>query len=780
MKAGASGSFGAYLKALRETAGFTQEELATIAGLSVHAVSALERGERRRPHLETVRALSAALDLNGPSLQAFLASARAPAPASPVDDLRADPLPVPLTALLGRAREMGTLQHWLADPASRLITLVGPGGVGKTRLVLELARVVSEQGSTRVVFVPLVAIRDPSLVAAAIAEVLGLTDVVAIDLPRRARAACGDQSTMLVLDNFEQVLGAAPLLVDLLASVAPLRLLITSRAPLRIRGEREYPVAPLTLQPGTEEMSLTDLARVPAVRLFVERVRDARPDFRLTPANGPTVAAICRRLDALPLALELAAPWMKVLTPEDLLRRLEENVLLAAPGARGFPERQQTMNATVAWSYQLLDAGEQRAFRCFGVLPALFPVDAAAEVLAGRQSGAASPEAALAAIAFLIDKSLLLRSESSVVATCPLYYMLETVRGYAALQLAAAGERDAALEGLVRYCMREASLAAEGLVGPAQLDWFDRAREDLDSHRVALSWLVETGRAADACHIAWSLLLFWLIRGHVSEGLRWFERILSLPSLPPAAEIRALLGAAAMSHTQGELERARDRLTQALQMARHTGDRAAVATGAWMLGHVEYAAGQRDAARNWFTESRDVFAALAVPWGLGSATSGLAWVALASGDEVEAERLAGEAASQLASSGQWFVSLSLYIRILLALRRGDADQVIAMMRKSLARARESQDTIAVVYGLVPLAAAAALKGDYAWVARILGARDAISDRTGAVLVDPLMYGVQEDVAREARARLGSDRWAQAYAAGRNSSIDAMLRDPRFS
>jgi predicted ATPase len=208
-------------------------------------------------------------------------------------------------------------------------------------------------------------------------------------LAGRARVACGDQRTLLVLDNFEHVLDAAPLVVELLTSVASLRLLVTSRAPLRVRGEREYAVGPLALELGVDEMSPADLARVPAVHLFVERVRDVRHDFRLTPANGSTVAAICRRLDALPLALELAAPWIKVLTPEELLRRLAQDVLLAAPGPRDLPERQQTTNATVAWSYRLLDPEEQRAFRRFGALPGLFPVDAAAEVLGGRDGASA-------------------------------------------------------------------------------------------------------------------------------------------------------------------------------------------------------------------------------------------------------------------------------------------------------------------------------------------------------------------------------------------------------
>ena len=386
MKAGVSRSFGAQLKALREAAGFTQEELATIAGLSVHAVSALERGERRRPHVETVRALSAALDLTGALRDALFESARAPAHTGVVDDLSAFSMPLPPTALLGRDADLHTLRQWLADPAARLITLTGPGGVGKTRLALELARAIAAEAAARVAFVPLAAIRTPAFVASAIAEALGLSDVTALDLPRRARVACADRPTLLVLDNFEQILDAAPLVVDLLTSVASLRVLATSRAPLRVRGEREYAVGPLELEVDAGAMSPADLARSPAVRLFVERVRDVQPDFRLTSANGPTVAAICRRLDALPLALELAAPWMKVLTAEDLLRRLGHDVLLSTAGPRDLPERQQTMNATVAWSYQLLGPNERHAFMRLGALPGRFPIEAAAAVLAGGEA----------------------------------------------------------------------------------------------------------------------------------------------------------------------------------------------------------------------------------------------------------------------------------------------------------------------------------------------------------------------------------------------------------
>jgi predicted ATPase/DNA-binding XRE family transcriptional regulator/ribosomal protein S18 acetylase RimI-like enzyme len=776
MKVGAPGPFGRRLKALREAAGFTQEELATIAGLSVHAVSALERGERRRPHVETVRALSAALDLTSATRDALLGSARAPAPHAAVDESAGVGLPVALTALIGREADVDALRKWLADDTIRLITLTGSGGAGKTRLALELARAMANAGSTRVVFVPLSAVRDPGFVALAIAGALGLADVTALDLPTRARVACEDRPTLLVLDNFEHVLDAAPLVADLLTSVASLRVLVTSRAPLRVRGEREYIVGPLALEVNADANTSTGLAPSPAVRLFVERVREAQPDFRLTAANDGTVTAICRRLDALPLALELAAPWMKVLTAEELLRRLEHDVLLSSVAPRDLPERQQTMIATIAWSYQLLEPAEQRAFRRFGVLPGRFPIDAAAAVLAGRESASAGSDEALRAAADLIDKSLLLRVETSVVATCPLYQMLETVRACAALELSVTGEHDDAMEGLVRYCTAEASLAAEGLVGPAQAEWLDRVQEDCESYRAALTWLIERGRPDEASDIAWALMFFWMIRGHAAEGLRWYEGILNLPYVPPAAEARALVGAALMWFTQGELVRARAALTRAHALAVGAGDTEMVVRADDLSARVEHANGSLNAARDRFAAAIAGFEALAIPWGVGNAQIGMAAVAAATGDVDQAEHLLDEAISVLQHAGPWFLTRAMFLRGILALRRGDPDAAIAMVRDSLTRIRELDDKFALVYALVPLAAAAVLRGDDAWAARILGARDAVAERTGATIVLKLVHDLREQAEREARAHLGPDRWARAYAAGRKTSLDSLLED----
>jgi tetratricopeptide (TPR) repeat protein len=522
-------------------------------------------------------------------------------------------------------------------------------------------------------------------------------------------------------------------------------------------------------------MSPADVARVPAVRLFVERVRDTVRDFRLTSGNAPTVTAICRRLDALPLALELTAPWLKTLTPEDLLHRLERDAGLPGVGARDLPERQQTMNGTVAWSYHLLDPDEQCAFRRFGVLPGLFPIEAAASVLADREASCAGSDHVLSAVAGLIDKSLLLRTETSRPSR-PLYQMLETVRAYAVRELTAAGERECALDGLARYCSREATLAADGLIGPAQVEWLDRVRTDLDNYRSAMSWLIECGRPAEASDIALALRYFWLIRGHAAEGLRWYELVLSMPSVSTAGESKALVGAAVMWFAQGELDRARTALERTLRLARDAGDMDIVADAEYTFGHVERAAGNEKAARDWFNSSLEGFRALNMPSGTGKALTGMAAIALATGDAAEAERLLDEATSVLGDDAPWFLCFGLWIRAILAVWRRSPDEAIAFVRESLTHIQTLQDKFAFVYALVPLAAAAVLKGDDVWAARILGARDAVTERTGATGADNAVHDLQEQVERDARTRLGPDRWALAYAAGRKTSIDGLLKD----
>jgi predicted ATPase len=682
-------------------------------------------------------------------------------------------LPLAPTALVGREDDLKVLRQWLTDRSARLITLTGPGGAGKTRLVLELARAIAADGTARVVLVPLASIRDTGLVAAAIAEALGLVDTPAADLPKRVKTAWDGSPTLLVLDNFEQVLEAAPLIADILSSAASLRVLVTSRAPLHLRGEREYAVGSLALDTQVDARSPGDLVRSPAVRLFLDRVRDVTPDFHLTSANGPTVMAICQRLDALPLALELAAPWLKVLSPDGLLSRLAHDAPLSPVGPRDLPERQQTMNATIAWSYQLLDANERHVFRRLGVLPGRFSIDLAAAVVSGATASSPNDDV-LRAVAGLIDKSLLVQAESTV-ASRPLYLMLETVRAFAAFELGTAGERDEAREGLARYCLREAATTAEGLVGPAQAEWLNRAREDLDNYRRALEWLIEQRRPTDAIGIAYALLVFWVIRGLGPEAFDWYERALALDPPSPAAEC-ALAGLATMSYTLGQTDRARE--TGARALAHGAGSESSdwFSQTVLILGHVEQAQGNDEAARELFDRILRESRRLGGDWRIGDALCGLAWVALGSGRLDEAQRLLDQTDGVLRGIGPWFHLLPLYLRAVLAVRRRNPDEALEFVRASLGQIRELHDKFAFVYALVPLASAAVLKGDHAWAARILGAGQAVTDQTGATVSDASVADLRQSAEEEACAHLGPDRWARARAAGRAASIDSLIHD----
>ena len=773
MKLNPPGSFAAHLKALREAAGFTQEELATISGLSVHAISALERGQRRRPHVDTVRALSAALDLAGATREALLASARAPVAEGAVEELTAFPLPIAPTILVGRDDDVRTLQRWFADAGVRLVTLTGPGGVGKTRLALELARSIAEEGATRVVFVPLAAMRNAGLVGPAIAKALGLAETAPADIPGRARAAFHKSPTLLVLDNFEHLLDAAPFVAALLTSVTSLRILVTSRAPLRVRGEREYAVEPLAIDADADLKSPALLVRSPAIRLFVERVRDVQPEFRLTVANGGAVTAICRKLDALPLALELVAPSLKVLSPEELLRRLEQDILFSSATHRDLPERQRTITATVGWSYQSLDARQQRVFRHLAVLAGPFSIEAVAAVIGSGENTMLSREAALLAIADLLDKSLLCRAQSEATSRI-VYRTLETVRAFAARELDAAGERDEAFEGLARYCRAEASAAASELIGVHQAEWLDRVRDDLDNYREALAWLIGRQQVDGAADIACGLLWFWVIRGHVLEGLGWHEQILNLSVRSPETEMRVLLASAVLQYSTGDLDAARATLARSRVLAQRLDNAPALLEIECVCGHVEHLAGNFDKARVHFARS----ASTAGPpvWRMGSALTGLAWVALDTGNAADAERLLDEAVSALHETGPWFMLLVEFLRATLAVGRREADQAIMLVRTSLTRIRLLRDQFAFLYAVVPLAGAAALKGNHAWVARILGARAAVADLTDAAVVDNYLRDRLADFERDGKARLGLDRWTRAYTSGRTTSIDALSQD----
>jgi predicted ATPase/DNA-binding XRE family transcriptional regulator len=546
-------TFGARLRKHREAAGLTQEELAEKARLSVNAVGQLERGERKRPYPHTVRSLAGALGLSEQEGSALLASSPrrgASTPPATVTDLSA-----PLTPLVGREEYVVAVRSLLQEGGARLVTLTGPGGVGKTRLALEVAGAEGDRFADGTVFVALAPVLDPDLLVPTLAQAVGLREAGGKPVRELLYGYLGDRRLLLVLDNFEHLLGAAPEVADLLAACPSLQILATSRAPLRLRGEQEYPVEPLPVPDLARVPAVEDVSGVPSVRLLVERAGEASPGFGLTQHNAAAVATICRRLDGLPLALELVAPRLKLLPPTALLARLDEALPLLSGGPRDLPERQRTMRDTVGWSHELLPAGRQALFRRLSVFAGGFELPAAEAVGGGS---------AFEGLSALLENSLVRPDAGPSDGAEPRFTMLETVRAYALERLQESGEGDEIRGRHAAYYLGLAERATPELEGGGQASWLERLEREHDNLRAALGWLLGHDEPDRAARLAAATWLFWVVRGHAGEGQMWLERALASGGLTGDDRAKTLGAISLLLLAKGEIGRMSDVVEEAI------------------------------------------------------------------------------------------------------------------------------------------------------------------------------------------------------------------------